>query len=206
MWFFVFGQVLLKRSKWETRFAILPDGVPSFVQVWNLHNISPTSFLFKSLKTSLRKKLWDRYSMRVKIWASMTPWTCFYLSLEGPFSRGDPRWTTPASAHALLRLPLTLGSPMACFWPMQQKDFTCSQDFVIEASVASGEAIYHLMAMLWGSKIPQWGKHRALGQRPAVEPNVWVKRHLQCPAQSSLPDDSTPVTISLGCNYVKDPQ
>ena len=52
--------------------------------------LSNKLFLPKYESIPLRKKLWDRYSMRVKIWASVAAWTGFYLSLEGPFSRGGP--------------------------------------------------------------------------------------------------------------------
>lgn len=129
--------------------------------------------------------------MRVKIWASMTPWTCFYLSLEGPFSRGDPRWTTPASVHALLGLPLTLGSPMACFWPMQQKRLPNSWDFVIRSLMASGR-----------SHLPSWWPCCEEAKCPSGGlTGPWVSTQLGAQCVSEAPSSmSSPVEPSDDSN------
>ena len=88
--FFVFGQALLIYIKRETRFAILLMGSLTCPGLKFAKYLSNKLFLQKHESIPLRKKLWDRYSMRVKIWASVAAWTGFNLSLEGPFSRGGP--------------------------------------------------------------------------------------------------------------------
>lgn len=119
--------------------------VPSLVQVWNLQKyLSNKLFLQKHESIPLRKKLWDRYSMRVKIWASVAAWTGFNLSLEGPFSRGGPWWAHLAVSMPCLASPWLWGAPWLASDQCSRRDFAwllrlCHK----KGSWLPREAIYH---------------------------------------------------------------
>ena len=180
--------------------------VPSFVQVWNLQNISPTSFFFRSMKAFL----WGRSSGTDTQWGSRSgllwqPGLVFTLAWRDHSPEVAPDEHI-CQCPCLAWPPLSLGSPMACFWPVQQKGLCQTPEIMSqEGSWLAGEATYHDGHAV-RKQLARWGASWALGQHRAVEPNVWVKRHRQCPAQRGLQMTPTPVTVSSDRNYLKDPR